>query len=91
MTASAMRAVYVRPDQQRGGGRGCRLLLQARRASWAQTHYIKATNTEASKCFGWGLDWNGRDLAVGAEGQYICPDPDPDDLCNQRGAVYVLR
>jgi trimeric autotransporter adhesin len=62
-----------------------------RSGGWTQTHYIKATSTAALDTFGWGLAWDGTFLAVGSEGQVTCPDPDPDDHCNQRGAVYVLR
>jgi trimeric autotransporter adhesin len=61
-----------------------------REGDWSQAHYVKAFNTAANDWFGWSLAWDGHRLAVGAEGQEICPEPDPacDD---QFGGVYVLE
>ncbi len=60
---------------------------------WTQIHYIKGSDTDTRDFFGFGLELEGPELAVGAIGQYTCPDPDPDpdDLCLREGAVYLFQ
>jgi trimeric autotransporter adhesin len=64
-------------------------------ASWAQTHYIKATNTDPDDFFGSGLAWAGELLLVGAEGEDSCAirsnGDQFDDRCFFTGAMYVLQ
>jgi trimeric autotransporter adhesin len=58
---------------------------------WTQLHYIKGSETATLDYFGFGLELDGPDIAVGAIGQYTCPEPDPDNSCLKQGAVYVFR
>jgi trimeric autotransporter adhesin len=71
---------------------GAVYVFQRTGTSWAQSAYIKASNTGPADNFGWSLGLSGNLLAVGAPGEASASSSNPDDDSTpESGAVYVFR
>jgi len=84
-----------RSGEQRGaeGRRG--LPLRASLRKRAQSHYIKASNTDPEDSLGAGVAWAGQQLTVDAYGEDRCATRENgdqfDDRCFGTGAVHVFE
>ena len=58
--------------------------------TWAQTQYVKASNTDPGDSFGFSCSYDAATLAVGAPNEDSDPAIGPDDnSAPQSGAVYT--
>lgn len=93
--ASAATGIDGNQDDNSAPEAGAVYIFERNEGAWAQTAYIKASNTDAGDRFGFAVSLDGDTLVVGAEREDSAAtevDGDEDDnSAEEAGAVYVFE